>query len=146
MEKTTRKQKKALKKFNAACVKWRRLLWLGDFNLDVSLADLNPESDKNSAYRTHADSEIQTPYRLITIRGDTDQISNMSDSCVDDVARHELIHAVVAPLNELLNQIIEELPANKRGPYYDWKRREIEAVTTHLTDVTYVLHRAPKGK
>ncbi len=146
MEKATRKQKQALKKFNAACIKWRRLLWLGEFTLFVELEDLNKKRDDNSSYGTQAQNETEIKYDLITIKGDINQIPKMDDDSIDSTACHELIHTVLAPVNDLLNQVINELPNSTQDPYYDWKSREVEAVTTRLTHVIRELYVAPKGK
>ena len=146
MKKATRKEKRALKKFNAACVKWRRILWLGDFELTTVFADLNKKRDEDSVYGTQAQNETEIKYGLITITGDESQIPMMDDESLDGTACHELLHTVLAPLGDLLHQIIEELPSSKQGPYYNWKSREIETVTTHLTRVVRDLYASPRGK
>ena len=138
-------KKNQQKRFYAACYKWLRLLWMGDFDLVVSLADLNNDADADSNYRTNAEVEIQTRYKLITVVGDRAQITKMGDEELDDIACHEIVHAVVAPVGELLSTVIDELPAGKRSVYYDWKKRETETVTTHITNVMQNLHKAPRG-
>ena len=139
-------KKNQSKRFHRACVKWLYLLKLGQHELITYLDNLNVDADENSDWRASAKMESQIRYRTIKITGDEKIISGMNDYDLDETACHEVLHAVMAPLVEFLDRVLDELPAKKQDTFIAWRNREVEEVTTHLTTAVRGLHRAPKGK
>ena len=140
-------KKKQSLRWHRSCVKWLYLLELGRYELLTRLEDLNKDLiDKNSDERRAAKMESQARYRSIRIIGDEKVIGNLDDEDLDETACHEVVHAVMAPLVEFLDRVLDELPANRQNTFIAWRNREVEEVTTHLTTTVRGLHRAPKGK
>lgn len=133
------------KRWFEACLRWLYLLGMGRYELVTNLDNIN-EEDEASDWRDSAKVETRARYRSIRVTGDKKTISEMSDADLDETACHEIIHAVLAPLVELLDLIIDELPSHKRNTFVAWRNRESEEVTTHLTVTVRSLHKAPKGK
>jgi len=137
-------KKNQRKRFFNACLKWLYLLGLRRYELVTSLGDL--KQDESSDWRDAATVETKARYRSIKVTGDEEVIGAMDDVSLDETACHEMVHAVLAPLEELTEEVIAQLPAGKRDPYYAWKQRELEEVTTHIETVVRDLHKSPKGK
>lgn len=146
MRKPTKKQ--LTQRLFDACSKWLRLLWVGDWDLTVLLADLNDDGAESpgEGFKNEAEVAIQVPYKMVTITGDEATIASMSDRALDETACHEVMHVVISPLGMLMDELIDELPAAKRDIYRKWKKRELEDVTASLTNAVRALHRAPKGR
>lgn len=138
-------KKKQSRRFFRACLKWLHLLGLSRHELITNLDDMNKEA-VNSNWRDAARVETRARYRSIRVTGDKKTISELDDDTLDETACHEMVHAVLAPLDEFIDEIIDELPASKRDTYNSWRNRELEEVTTHLEVVVRGLYRAPKGK
>ena len=143
MKKLTKKQ--CAQRLYSACFKWLKLLWVEDFDLTVKIDNLNNPLS-SGAFKTDAITNIETPYKLVTIVGDEESICTLSDRVLDETACHEIIHIILDPLHSLLEEVINKLPKSKREPYTNWTIRELESTTTHLTNVIRARHMSPKGK
>ncbi len=139
-------KKNQQRRFFHSCLKWLLLLGLRSHELTTDLDELNPDVNENSSWRDAATVETRSRYRTIRVTGDKKTISDMNDDVLDEIACHEIVHAVLAPLNELFTEVINQLPVGKRDTYDSWRSRELEEVTTHLEVTVRHLYKAPKGK
>ena len=142
----TRSRRRSLtspRRFFNARLKWLKLLHIGDWELRVSVGDVEQSLGEN--FCVQAENTGQARYMQVVITGDFATIQGMSDDDLDDLACHEVMHSVIGPVAELLDEVITALPAEQRQTYNDWRNREVEGVTSHLTGVVQARHRAPRG-
>ena len=60
---------------------------------------------------------------------------------LDETICHEMLHIVTAPLWDLGNKIIGELPSQKKAIYEDWFTTENEKAISKLTEIITRLER-----
>ena len=136
-------KKNQARRFFLACEKWLILLGLGNWELTTRLVDLDQDVGKD--WRAAATVDTRPEYHSIIITGDEKVISNLDDVQLEETACHEVIHAVLAQMDELTKEIIEQLPKGKREVYASWHRRELEEVATRLEAAVLHLHKAPRS-
>ncbi len=132
------------KRFFEACLKWLELLGLAKWELTTRLRDI--DQDAGTDWRNSASVETRPENHSIIVTGDEKTISGLSDSKLDETAGHEIMHAVLAQMDELTKDMIDQLPARKRKAYDDWRSRELEEVATRIEAVVLKLHTSPKAR
>ena len=125
--------KRLQRRWAKACERWVHRLWVSDWARDYVVADDLPDKYATREYQgTMAGSEIMASYKEATLILHGKNSAGASDKKLDELARHEVLHMVLAPYDHTVQDIIEELPKQKRRPFEKWLESEKEAVVVHL--------------
>lgn len=136
---------KVMKKWINLCNKWINLLWLKDHEVRYKFLGEKSSSDTGN-WAGVAEVEIQPRYRTALISAYKDVLNELSDGGMEDSACHEVVHILLAPLNEFVTEILDELPKSKRDGWDAYRDFVNERVTQHVTDVVCSLYRSPRGR
>ena len=145
--------RKQLRRLRGACLKWRHLLWLNNYEFDIRFASEGGfdkrESKENhgedSAFTIYAVTESSPEYMTARIEAKESETRHASDDALDSMACHEVIHVLMGPLDRVSWEMLHELPAQKREIYKKWRQNELEELASKLTNILRVLYKAPRG-
>lgn len=104
------------------CKKWQKFLLLDNWRLTFKYRD-NSEA---------TETKVEANTFQITIIASNNIIKNSIER-LNLIACHELLHARLAPLDDLMNSIFTTLPNKSSSIYADWFHAEIEKITEQLT-------------
>lgn len=113
-------------------LKWRDRLWLGQWLVSVDLVDeLEGGQESQVGARTFSDSL----YRHANVKVSRVAWDDISPSRRNRLICHEMVHVATSSLKDFVDELIDEIPAAKRGPYEKWYRAVDESLTEHLCNV-----------
>lgn len=137
-----------LRRWKDACSKWVRLLWVGNYEVTYQILD-GPEHTMKGPHEaefvTVATASVRPEYFRALLSVQRNRVRECTDDELDENACHEVMHIVMAPLDTVLYDAVESMPAGRREGWHTRRAYELERVTSHLTTVTRFLHRSPRG-
>ncbi len=147
-------RKNQLKRFNDAVLRWRRLLWLNNYDITVRFADekkakertLKESHGEDTEFAVFGTTETLPDYQTAIIEVVEAEIEVKSDYDVDGTACHEMLHVLMGPFSDVTWEMLHELPPAKREVYKKWRRKAQEELVSRLAGIITSLDRAPKGQ
>ena len=147
-----KKKKNQLKRFNDAVLRWRRLLWLDNYDITVRFADEEKAKERTLKETNGADTEFAIfgttetlpDYQTAIIEVVERELKGKTEDELDSMACHEMVHVLMAPFADVTWEMLHELPPEKREVYKIWRRKAQEELTSRLTGILTTLHRSPK--
>lgn len=132
-----------------ACVKWVRLLWVGNYEVTYQILD-DPVSEKreiddDGEFVTVATASVRPEYFRALLSIKRSRMRDCTDEELDENACHEVLHIAMAPFADAFYDLIEAMPKAKREGWRARRAYEHERVTSHLTTVVRFLHKSPRG-
>ena len=118
-----------LKKIKALIIKWRAILGLDWWNIDVSIEKTQPNS--------RATTEFAMGKYLASMKFDANYVK--SDEDAEELVVHELLHLFLTPYREVLVDLMAYLPPEARKSFTIRFQRVDEQMVIKLSAVIYEL-------
>lgn len=131
MVKRGKPETQAEKLVDTASDRWRDRLWLKQWDMTIRFVDRKPKGGKMAAGAMEA-----TPrYKTLLIEINSEWLKDAKASKVEDTVCHEMVHAVLTPLQDVAKAMLRRLPRAERKGFGEWLDKENESVATHLEQV-----------
>ena len=134
-------KKQALRRWRKACEKWVSRLGLSDYARTYEILVEQPPDHQNST--THgswvAKCETNTRYKWLKAAALLEYAVEIDDAGLDETACHEIVHAVLDPIDTVTCEVIDALPKDAQQGFEAYRAAALERTTTHIEHVLRLL-------
>jgi hypothetical protein len=132
---------RAEKRIDAALDRWRDRLLLRRWDMTIRLTDQKP---KKNGDVIAGEMDAKPRYKTMLVMVSRPWLESAKAADIEDTACHEVVHAVLAPLQDVAKAMLKRLSREERRGFEEWLDKENESVTTHFEHILRREARWPK--
>ena len=134
-------KKQALRRWRKACERWVSRLGLSDYTRTYEILVEAPLEHQNSNRPGSwvAKCETNTRYKWLKAAALLEYTAEVDDDGLDETACHEIVHAVLDPIDAVTCEVIDALPEGARQGFDAYRAATLERTTTHIEHVLRLL-------
>lgn len=136
-------KKQALKRWKQACERWVNRLGLKDYSRTYKIECEGITGLDNAAVPgvVAACCETNTRYKWFKATATLEFMRETDDDELDETACHEIVHAVIDPIDAVTREVIDALPKGARQGFDAYRAAALERTTTHIEHVLRLMNK-----